>query len=217
VSGRLAVSDVRCTLSGKVASLVLAGSPIDTAAGDGPIKRMAHTYATSFYEELVALGGGLMRGSVMLHAWKGMHPEQHYFRDDVELYEHIDDPTYLSKTETFKSWYENPIDLSGRFYLQAIVQLFKENRLAKGRFVGLGKRLSLKTITCPAYLLAGEADDITTKEQVFAAEELLGTPRNRITKALVPGGHIGLFMGNQTLKTSWPTIAQWIGAVSAVP
>lgn len=198
----------------KVASLVLAGSPIDTAAGDGPIKAMAHTYAPSFYEELVALGGGLMRGSIMLQGWKGMHPEQHYFRDHVDLYEHIDDPAYLAKTETFKSWYENPIDLPGRFYLQAIVQLFKENRLAKGRFVGLGRRLNLKTITCPAYLLAGEDDDITPKEQVFAAEELLGTPRNQITKALVPGGHIGLFMGNRTLKTSWPAIARWIAAVS---
>jgi poly(3-hydroxybutyrate) depolymerase len=202
---------------GKVASLVLAGAPIDTAAGDGPIKHMAHTYATSFYEGLVALGGGLMRGSIMLQGWKAMHPELHYFRDHVELYERIDDPAYLSKTETFKSWYENPIDLPGRFYLQAIVQLFKENRLAKGMFVGLGKRLSLKTVTCPAYLLAGEADDITTKEQVFAAEELLGTSRNQITKALVPGGHIGLFMGSQTLKTNWPAIARWIGAVSAVP
>jgi pimeloyl-ACP methyl ester carboxylesterase len=46
----------------KVASLVLAGSPIDTDAGDGPIKQMAHTYPLSFYEELVAMGGGLMRG-----------------------------------------------------------------------------------------------------------------------------------------------------------
>jgi len=44
----------------KVNSLVLAGSPIDTDAGDGPIKRMAHDLPMSFYEELVALGGGLM-------------------------------------------------------------------------------------------------------------------------------------------------------------
>ena len=49
----------------KVASLVLAGAPIDTDAGNGPIKRMAHTYPTSFYEELVAMGGGLMRGEVI--------------------------------------------------------------------------------------------------------------------------------------------------------
>lgn len=194
----------------KVASLVLAGSPIDTEAGNGPVKRMAQSYPTSFYEELVAAGGGLMRGGMMLQGWKGMHPAEHYIKEHIDLYEHIDDPAYLSKEETFERWYENPIDLPGRWYLQAIVQLFKENRLAKGRFVGLGRRLSLKDIVCPVYLLAGEADDITTKEQVFDAENYLGTPKDKIERKLVPGGHIGLFMGSRTLKETWPGIARWI-------
>jgi poly(3-hydroxyalkanoate) synthetase len=139
-----------------------------------------------------------------------MHPEQHYIKQHVDLYEHIDDPAYLKKEETFASWYENPIDLPGRFYLQAIVQLFKENRFAKGEFIGLSKRLDLKDVTCPVYLLAGEADDITPREQVFDAEKYLGTPKAQIEKALVPGGHIGLFMGGNTLKTAWPAIARWI-------
>ena len=198
----------------RVASLVLAGSPIDTDAGDGPVKRMAHEYPVSFYEELVALGGGLMRGEMMLGGWKNMHPEEHYVEQHIDLYEHIDDPAYLRKEETFERWYENPIDLPGRWYLQAIVQLFKENRLAKGSFVGLGRRLNLKDITCPAYLLAGEADDITTREQVFDAEKLLGTPNDRIQKKLVPGGHIGLFMGSRTLKETWPEIARWVAGRS---
>jgi poly(3-hydroxyalkanoate) synthetase len=194
----------------KVASLVLAGAPIDTEAGDGPVKRMAHTYPTDFYEELIALGGGLMRGETMLRGWKNMHPAEHYIKDHVDLYEHIDDPVYLKKEEAFASWYENPIDLPGRWYLQAIVQLFKENRLAKGTFVGLGRRLNLRQITCPVYLLAGESDDITTKEQVFDADKYLGTSKDRIEKQLVPGGHIGLFMGSRTLTEAWPGIAHWI-------
>ncbi len=204
----------------KVASLVLAGAPIDTDAGDGPIKRMAHAYPTSFYEELVAMGGGLMRGEVMLRGWKGMHPEQHYIQEHIDLYEHIDHPAYLHKEETFERWYENPIDLPGRWYLQAIVQLFKENRLAKGRFVALGRRLDLKDIGCPVYLLAGEADDITPREQVFDAEKYLGTPKERIEKRLIPGGHIGLFMGSGALEEAWPVIARWlrsaIGLISSI-
>ena len=139
----------------KVNSLVLAGSPIDTDAGNGPIKRMAHESPLSFYEELVELGGGLMKGKFMLQGWKNMHPAQHYIEDQIDLYEHIDDPAYLAKEETFESWYENPIDLPGRWYLQVIKQLFKENRLAKGEFVGLGRKLDLRDITCPAYLLGG--------------------------------------------------------------
>ena len=196
----------------KVNSLVLAGAPIDTDAGDGPIKRMVKASPMSFYVELVELGDGLMKGKFMLQGWKNMHPEQHYIQDHVDLYEHIDDPAYLAKEETFNSWYENPIDLPGRWYLQAIEQLFKENRLAKGKFIGLGRVLDLRNITCPTYLLAGAADDITTPEQVLDAAKYIGTPKDRIVQKTVPGGHIELFMGARTLKDHWPAIAQWICA-----
>jgi len=198
----------------KVNAIVLAGSPIDTDAGDGSIKRMAQASPMSFYEELVALGGGLMLGKFMLQGWKNMHPGEHYIQEHVDLYEHIDDPAYIAKEETFESWYENPIDLPGRWYLQVMRQLFKENRLAKGEFVGLGRKLSLRDITCPAYLLAGADDDITTPEQVLDAVKYLGTPRDQIEQRTVPGGHIGLFMGARTLKETWPGIARWIAAHS---
>ncbi len=199
----------------KVQTLVLAGAPIDTDAGNGPIKRMAHETPLSFYRELVELGGGLMLGKFMLQGWKNMHPEQHYFEKYIDLYEHIDDPAYLEKEETFESWYENPIDLPGRWYLQAITQLFKENRLAKGTFVGLGRTLNLKDVTCPVFLLAGDSDDITTKEQVFDADKYLGTSADKVVKKLVPGGHIGLFMGSRNLREVWPEIARWILSANA--
>ena len=202
-----------CRYPGKVASLVLAGSPIDTDAGNGPIKRMAHRLPMRFYEEMVTAGGGLMLGQFMLAGWKDMHPGEQYLGKFVDLYEHIEDRNYIKRTETFERWYENPIDLPGRYYLQAIKLLFKENRFAKGEFIALGQKLSLKSITSPLYLLAGEADDITTKEQVFAAEGLVGTEPKAVRKRLVPGGHIGLFMGTRTLKEAWPDIARWIAGV----
>jgi len=194
----------------RVVSLVLAGAPIDTHAGDGPLKRMVEASPPGFYEELVALGGGLMRGRVMLRGWKNMHPDEQYVNKYVRLYEHIDDPDYVSKTEAFASWYESTIDLPGRWYLQAINELFKENRLAEGRFVGLGRRLSLRDIRCPMYLLAGESDDITPKEQVFAAQQLVSTPAKDVVQTVAPGGHIGLFMGSKPLQQFWPQIAKWM-------
>ncbi len=194
----------------KVRSLVLAGAPIDTDAGDGPIKRMAHSLPLSFYEELVATGGGRMLGRLMLAGWKNMHPEQQYLGKYLDLYAHIEDKSYVHHTEQFERWYENPIDLPGRYYLQAIQLLFKENRLAKGLFRALGRKLDLAAIECPLYLLAGDADDITTKEQVFNAARLVGTPKGRIVQQLAPGGHIGLFMGSHTLADTWPQIGRWI-------
>ena len=194
----------------KAASLVLAGSPIDTDAGDGPLKRIAHDTPLSFYQEMVTAGDGRMLGQFMLTGWKNMHPGENYLGKFIDLYAHATDEKYLKRTEHFESWYENPIDLPGRFYLQAIDLLFQRNLFWKGQFTGLGRTLKLADITCPAYLLGGASDDITPPEQVFAAETKLGTPKGRIVKRTVPGGHIGLFMGSNTLRDAWPEIGAWI-------
>jgi poly(3-hydroxyalkanoate) synthetase len=192
----------------KVRRLVLAGSPIDTDAGEGAIKEAAHTLPMSFYEGLVETGGGLLKGGYMLEGFKNMHPEKQYVEKFVDLYEHVEEPDYVDRFNQFERWYECTINLPGAWYLQVIQQLFKENRLAAGRFVGLGRTLNLKEVTCPVYLLAGERDDITPQEQMFAAEHLVGS--KDVVKALAKGGHIGLFMGHEVLKTNWPPIARWL-------
>ena len=202
-----------CLHPEKVASLVLAGAPIDTDAGDGPIKSMAHEIPMAVYEEMVASGGGRMLGQYMLAGWKDMHPGAQYLGKYIDLYEHIEDKNYVERTEQFERWYENPIDLPGAYYLQAIRLLFKENRFAKGEFIACGQKLSLESVNCPLFLLAGNEDDITPKQQVFAESKLVGTPSELIERKLVSGGHIGLFMGKETLRNVWPTIGAWIANV----
>jgi poly(3-hydroxyalkanoate) synthetase len=194
----------------KVKSLVLAGSPIDTGVGNGPARKILMKLPMVFFTELVELGGGLMPGRFMLAAYKNMDPAQHYLKKYVNLYRHIDDAPYLRSQERFASWYESPIDLPGRVYLQVVDKLFKQNQFARGEFVALGKKLSLGDVRCPTYLLAGKEDDITPWEQVFNAEKYLGTPSGHIVKTLAPGGHIGLFMGHQALAENWPKIGAWI-------
>ena len=46
----------------KVKSLVLAGAPIDTDAGRGPIKKLARTLPLATYQEMVKVGDGRMLG-----------------------------------------------------------------------------------------------------------------------------------------------------------
>jgi len=198
-----------------VKALVCAGSPLDTHAGDGVIEQLAKALPMSFYESLVAAGNGLLEGQFMLEGFKSMHPEEHLMNKYITLYENLDDPQYLKRTEMFERWYENTIDLPGRWYLQVIQQLFKENRFAKGEFVGLGKNTKPQNITCPLYLLAGAKDDITPQEQVFSAAEFFGTPADKVVKDLASGGHIGLFMGTHPLKENWPKIAAWLSRQSA--
>ena len=117
----------------KVNTLVLAGAPIDTDAGDLPVTHMAHLSPMKFYEDLVTLGGGLMRGKFMLRGWKNMHPEEHYIKEHIDLLMNIDDPAYVAKRETFESWYENPLDLPGRWYLQVMRRDLQGEPARQGR------------------------------------------------------------------------------------
>lgn len=194
----------------KVRTLVLAGAPIDTDAGVTPIKDYAHTLPTAFYERLVKIGGGILKGEFMLMGFKSMNPDKQYVGKFIDLYRNIDQPEHRRRFEEFERWYQYTIDLPGTWYLQVITELFKENRLFKGTFVGLGQQLSLKDIACPVFLLAGDKDDVTPREQVFNAAEQLGTPDDKVVKMMTPGGHIGLFMGKETLVNTWPKIAKWI-------
>jgi polyhydroxyalkanoate depolymerase len=195
---------------GKVVTLVLGGAPIDTDLGDGAIKKLAHTLPMQFYRDLVEAGGGRLLGKFMLAGWKGMNPTDNYMKKYVELFTHIEEEDYLQHAEIFSRWYETPLDLPGVYYLQAVEWLFKDNLLAKGNFIALGKVIVLKNINIPIYMLAGEADNITPPAQVFAAENYFGTASNHRVKKMVFGGHIGLFMGHKNLNEVWPEISQWI-------
>ncbi len=194
----------------KIASLVLAGAPLDLAAGDGVIKRTVDRLSSAFFEQLVAFGGGYLRGATMLQGFKNMHPFEQYVEKYIHLYEHVNEPDFRERIERFAGWFEHPIDLPGRWYLQVVRELFRDNRFFAGSFVGLGQTLSVADIRCPTFLLAGKDDDITPPIQVHNAAGRLSTPVGSIESQTVPGGHVGLFMSHRTVGDTWPSIADWI-------
>ena len=105
---------------------------------------------------------------------------------------------YRERLELFSGWFEHPIDLPGRWYLQAVDELFRADRFCEGTFIGLGKAIGLGNIACPVSLLAGEHDDITPASQVHEAAKRLATKSADIVHETVPGGHVGLFMSHRT-------------------
>ncbi|MFH0798317.1 MAG: alpha/beta fold hydrolase [Candidatus Woesearchaeota archaeon] len=188
----------------KVSSLVVAAAPIDFRVGDGKIQFYADNYPMSFYEYLVNLGSGNMNGRFMVTGFKMLNPYDRFFNDYWDLYDNINDEKFMERHRKFRDWYEWAQDIPGKFYLQIVKELFKENRLIKGELEVMGRTVDMKAIGCPLYLIAGEKDDITLPEQVFNMEKCVSS--KRIEKMVVPAGHIGVFMGSRILKDWWPKI-----------
>jgi poly(3-hydroxyalkanoate) synthetase len=192
----------------RVNSLVLAGAPIDAHADPGKLKFACDVLPYNYFQSLVMAGGGIYRGEFQLFSFKLMNSYDRFFGDYYKLYENIEDPVFLERHHRFRNWYETVSHLPGAWYLQIVDQLFIKNNLIKGKISLFNKKVDLRNIECPLFLIAGTKDDITTPGQVFNAGKYVSTPPERIERFLVDSGHIGLFMGKNSLRNAWPGVIE---------
>jgi poly(3-hydroxyalkanoate) synthetase len=94
---------------------------------------------------------------------------------------------------------------TGRCTLWIIEHLFVHNERARGLRVVDGRQVNSSAVDCPIFLLAGIKDHITPPEQVWALADLVATPAGHISRELVDGGHLGLFMGRAALDADCRT------------
>jgi poly(3-hydroxyalkanoate) synthetase len=189
----------------KVRKLVLAGAPIDIAAGRSKLSELANSTPTTFFKELVEFGEGCVLGQHLLQLWAPPID-----RDEIHLVLGETAITSRRLEARFRDWYAWTVDLPGKYYLQVVEELFKENRLARKEFVALGRRIDFSDLHCPVFLLAAKDDEIVAPEQLFATEQLLSGAQGSVTKEIVSGRHLNLFMGKATLSSAWPAVGRWL-------
>ncbi|MCK1594010.1 MULTISPECIES: alpha/beta fold hydrolase [unclassified Bradyrhizobium] len=190
----------------KVRRLVLVGAPVDLSI-DSALSRLARNAPDLVYDQLVARGGGNVSGEEMLRFWSKA-PDS----DDiaVALQRGLSDEEGATLLARFDRWNSETLDLPGTYYLQIVNWIFRENRIAGGKFVALGRPVDLKDVKAPIFLLAGLDDDVVPAVQALATADLVGTPPPFIAAASEPSGHLGLFMGARTHAHAWPRIAEWL-------
>ena len=199
----------------KVASLVVAASPIDIEAVSSPMIEYAKL-PMSFFKYLVATGGGIMKGRYILTGFKNMQPEEHYLNKYQRLWKMLEeeDEEGLERFVRFENWYEYTQDLPGQFYLEIVRDIFKNNGLTKPGFIKLnGQSVDLGKIECPLVIMAGKKDHITPPEQAISLKHLVKTPDHDIIEILTEGGHIGTLMGNEALRTNWTKVNEMLQMV----
>ncbi len=200
----------------RVNTLTIAGAPIDFH-GDAEIARYVELFDASFYQGLVASGGGVMRGEYLLGGFIVMRPENEVERQ-IALLKHVDDAEHVARYAEFEDWFKHTQSVPGTFYLWIVEHLFKRNSLIGGELEIGGRRVDLARIACPLFLLAGEQDHITPAAQVWALADHASTPPDRVQRRTTGGGHLGLFMGREALRDHWPELMAGVHSASvAVP
>jgi poly(3-hydroxyalkanoate) synthetase len=195
----------------KVRRLVIAGAPVDLAV-DSAISIAAKTVPLSVFEDLVALGESRLLGQRMLGLWGWRELDSAAIQEILQLPGDEESRLAQAREARFRVWNATTVDLPGTYYLEVVQWIFRENRLAEGRFVALGKRIDLSAIHQPIFLLAAREDEFVAPDQVLSTARLVGTADRDRREAVVAGSHVSLFMGQRTLTDTWRRIAGWLNA-----
>jgi poly(3-hydroxyalkanoate) synthetase len=195
---------------GKVRRLVLAGAPVDIST-PSELSKMVAAVPQLAFEQMVQQGDGLVSGEHMLKLW---NPPFNQHDVEAVLQRNLGDGSDEARRllDRFERWDRATLDLPGTYYLEVTDQVFRQNLIAEGRFVALGRRIDLGELRVPVFLLAGADDIVVPRDQAFATARLLGTRPAWLERACEPCGHLSLFMGRKVLGHSWRRIARWLQA-----
>ncbi len=195
---------------GKVRRLVLAGAPVDIST-PSELSKMVTAIPQPAFEQMVRPGDGLVSGEHMLKLW---NPPFNQHDVEAVLQRNLGDGSDEASRllDRFERWDRATLDLPGTYYLEVTDRVFRQNQIARGRFVALGHRIDLAEVRVPVFLLAGEDDIVVPRDQAFATARLLGTPPAWLERACEPCGHLSLFMGRKVLSHSWRRVARWLQA-----
>ena len=192
----------------KVRRLVLAGAPVDIAAGQSQLSQMTVQLPLAAFEEFVGSQGGRVLGQRVLQIWGTA-----LIADDSRRVLQLapdDNSRGRGPGARFEEWYDLTVDLPGTYYLQVVSWLYQQNRLATGNFVALGRKIDLTASITRSSCSA----PATTRSSPpgSCSRPRTGSARRRKRSSPSPNraGISSLFLGAETIRGTWPRIARWL-------
>ena len=107
---------------------------IDVAGSEPPVAELV----VLAFEQMVQRGDGVVSGEHMLRFWNipfSQHEVEAALQRDVG--DESDEARVL--LDRFERWDRATLDLPGAYYLEVTERVFRQNQIARGRFVALGR------------------------------------------------------------------------------
>jgi polyhydroxyalkanoate synthase len=193
-----------------VRNLILLTSPIDTASS-----RYSHWIVRdSFDPDLVTEVYPSVPGALIDFANKLLKPVTNYWTTYRRLWEDV----HAGKDrrvayQAMARWVADNPRFPARAFREWITWMYKENALVRGRIRLRGRRVDLRHIDQNLLVVTAGADHIAPRDGTVAVLDLVSSAD--VTHFDRPGGHIGLMVGANARRGTWPDIAEWLAQRSA--
>lgn len=198
-------------------SITLVAGPLDTRIEPTVVNELAQKNSIEFFQNMITTvpsgyagaGREVYPGFMQLMAFMSMNPERHIMAHANMFFDlWKGDNAAAEKTMRFYDHYFAVSNMSKKFFLQTVQQVFQEHLLPRGEWYVRGRKVNLGAITKPIFTIEGEKDDICSQGQTEAIHDLCKNSRRHDHRLIPDVGHYGAFGRKAT-----PLIARFIGAV----
>jgi polyhydroxyalkanoate synthase len=126
----------------------------------------------------------------------------------VNLWENLWNDEFVEGFQAMGQWVRDQIPFPGAALRQVVDMWVRDDGFVNDKLALGGRRLDLRSITCPLLHILAEKDDIVPPG---AAEPLPGLVGSRDVETVrLNAGHVSLAMGRHAAKVTIPAIVRWL-------
>lgn len=190
----------------RVRNLVTTVTPVDFHTAQDMLSHWLR------YVDLDLLGRANVAGDALNSLFLMLKPMRLMQQKYVGLVDQLADPGAVATFMRMEQWIFDSPDLAGTALREFAQGCYRENRLVKGGLRVGPRTVELRDVTMPVLNIFAAEDHLVPPASSRALKALVASAD--YTELEVPGGHIGIYVGNRSRKLVAETIASWLDARS---
>ncbi len=171
----------------------------------GTLAAWAHSNAVS-PSKLALTAAGNVPGQLLREMFRWLDPIGQG-RKWLTVAENFSDERFMESFLACEKWANSCVDFPGLLYEELLVNLYQQDRLAKGELELKNAKVALRALAMPILNMVASGDTIVPEEASLPLAGLVGS--GRVETLQVPGGHIGMTTGRKARTTTHVALARF--------
>jgi polyhydroxyalkanoate synthase len=130
----------------------------------------------------------------------------------INLWWNLWNDKYVEGFNALNKWANEYVAFPGEFFRQWVRDFYQGNKLVKGELVFGGRRVMLRDVRCPVFVVGAKEDYIAPPAAVRALIDVVSSREKEYIE--LPGGHISLIAGRGASLHCWPKVSGWLATRS---
>ena len=187
-----------------IKKLILISTPVDFHTRDNLITALIKRLDVDHFIRTQSN----LPGSLLTQFFVYLRPFDAIGKKYLRFTQRLADKSWTEKFVRVEKWLHDAPDQSGTAFVEFVRELYQGNKLIKGEFHIRSNLIDLKNITMPVLNIMAKDDEIVPPSASRALKQYVGT--KNYFQRVIPGGHIGIYVSDNTLNTLPKMISRWL-------